>query len=239
MNTTEKCKLCLKTCELKNSHIIPHLAIKPIRDESLNNRFYEFFNNQSKIIQDGPKEHLLCDQCEQYLGQRFEKYFKETIYLNRHGTQKTYYEKVLIIENLDYQKIKIFFLSLLWRASISSKPEFDNIYISDNEEIIRKMIIEGIPEKSSFFSISAIGLLMNNKHHMEWVTTFMPSNSEKYKTIYGIVLGGIFYMISTDCLTSPFPEEMILNESGCWNIPLKEISEIEVLFDFIKFNFNK
>jgi len=232
MKNTGVCKLCKTTCELQESHIIPRLAIKLIRDENLNNRFYELFSKQSKIIQDGPKEYLLCSTCERHIG-NYEKYFKEAIHLNRHKTKKYIIEKNLIIENLDYKKIKLFFLSLLWRASISSKPEFENVCIGDNEEIIRQMILNGSPSRSSEFSITAIVPLINNRHKESWATNFFDLKYERLPTIYSIVIGGILYSISSTH-QNMFPEELILNESGRWIMPLEDVSKIRCLWESIK-----
>lgn len=238
MKNTGTCKLCKKTRELKKSHIIPRLAIKLIRDENLNNRFYELFNKQNKIIQDSPKEHLLCYECEQHLGNN-EKYFKETIHLNRHGTKKAHDGKKLIVKNLDYKKIKLFFLSLLWRASISSKPEFENVCIGDNEEIIRKMILNESPGRSSMFSITAIVPLINNRNKEAWATNFFDSKYERSATIYSILIGGILYSISAAHQNTFFPEELIFNESGHWIMPLQDVSKIKCLWKFIKDHFNE
>ena len=238
MKNIGECKLCKNTCELKLSHIIPRWAIHLIRDASLNNRFYELFNKQNKIIQDGPKEYLLCDPCEQLIG-KHEKYFKETIHLARHGASKALDGKNLIIENLDYKKLKLFFLSLLWKASISSKPEFENVSLDNNEEIIRKMILNESPGENSEFAITGIVPLMYNRNQESWATNFFDSKNELLPTIYSIVIGGIFYSISSAIQNTLFPEELILNESGRWIMPLCDLSEIRCLWESIQGHHNK
>ena len=87
---------------MRESHIIPKSAFKMIRDRKLDNRFIELYDKKDQIIQDGPKECLLCDKCEQKIS-KYEKYFKEAIHLNRHGTDKahdgkSFLSKVLIIK---------------------------------------------------------------------------------------------------------------------------------------------
>ncbi len=75
MEVKGRCRLCYTKSSLKESHIIPKSMFKFIRDKTMDNRFYELGINTNKIIQDGPKEYLLCNECEQKIG-RFEKYFK-------------------------------------------------------------------------------------------------------------------------------------------------------------------
>ncbi len=44
---------------------------------------------------------------------------------------------------MNYTKFKLFLLSILWRASISSRPFFNEINLGTHEEVIRKMILQG------------------------------------------------------------------------------------------------
>jgi hypothetical protein len=44
--------------------------------------------------------------------------------------------------NLDYIKVKLFFLSIIWRAHISSLPFFSNVDLGKYAEKIRKMLLE-------------------------------------------------------------------------------------------------
>ncbi len=237
MKNTGICKLCKKTRELKESHIIPRFVIKFIRDKKLKHRFYEICRKQKRIIQDGPKEYLLCTRCEQQIG-KYEQYFKEAIYRNKHGTKRSHDEQSFVIENLEYKKIKLFFLSLLWRASISSKPEFENVSLGYNEDRICKMITEENPGHSSKFSISAIVPLIGRKYNEGWGTTFFDLKDGQ-TDIYSIVIGGILYVISMDNKNILSTKEMVLSESGCWMIPLGDAWEIQCLRDTIKYNFNK
>lgn len=64
---------------MRESHIIPRSIIKLIRDKTLDNRFYELHNKLNQTVQDGPKEYLLCDDCEKKIG-RYENYFKEAVH---------------------------------------------------------------------------------------------------------------------------------------------------------------
>lgn len=231
------CRLCNEIAKLQNSHIMPRFAIKFIRDKKLKHRFYEIFGKQKRIIQDGPKEYLLCTKCEQQIG-KYEKYFKEAIYRNKHGVKRSHDGQSFVIENFEYKKIKLFFLSLLWRASISSRAEFENVSLDYNEDILRKMIAEENPGHSSKFSISAIVPLINGKYYEGWGTVFFDLKYEQ-TDIYSIVIGGILYAISMDNKTILSTEELVLNESGYWIIPLGDAWEIQCLRDTIKYNFNK
>ncbi len=236
MKDSNTCRLCLASSELQESHIIPRAIIKLIRDEGLDNRFYELHNKLTQMIQDGPKEYLLCDDCEQKIS-RYEKYFKEAVHLSRHGIEIKHNRQFAVIENLDYVKLKLFFLSLLWRMSISSLPEFENVCIGDNEETIRKMILTEEPGESSEYSVNAVIPLFNQKMQEGWSTTAFVSKSRL--TVYAIVIGGILYYISTARQKSSFPAELLLNESGRWVMPLTDFYNIPFLKEYIDHHFNE
>lgn len=231
MKNENICRLCHAASELRESHIIPGWTMGLIRDETLDNRFYELHNKLNRIIQDGPKEYLLCDECEQKIS-RYEKYFREAIHLSRHGIKIRQNRQFAVIDNLDYSKVKLFFLSLLWRMSVSSRAEFENVCIGDEEEAVRRMIVREEPGESSQYSVSAIIPLINQKMEEVWATTPWVSKTP-WETIYHIVIGGILYSISTARQNSFFPAQLLLSESGRWVMPLADFNSIPYLREFI------
>jgi hypothetical protein len=230
MQENDTCKLCLKNKELKLSHIIPKSIIKLVRDKELNNRFLEIKKNQSNEIQDVPKEYLLCHECEQKIG-IYENYFKETVHFNRQHTSKAHDDQYLLIENINYQKIKLFFLSLLWRMSVSSLEEFKNVKIGENEEILRKRIIDENPGISHEYPVVAVIPLINGRNQESWCSTAFPHRIGNIQ-IYGFLLGGIFYTISTTSYNPSSTLKFTLNESGRWVMQIKDIGELPFLLDF-------
>ena len=58
------CQLCLKDRQLRHSHIFPELFYKPVYE---NQRAFIITGNPEKKIkwiQQGIREHLLCQECE-------------------------------------------------------------------------------------------------------------------------------------------------------------------------------
>jgi hypothetical protein len=121
--------------------------------------------------------------------------------------------------------------------SISSKPEFENIHIGEDEEIIRKMIINEDPGKSTEYPIFAIIPLINQRNQEGWCTNAFSLKNGLIQ-IYSFVIGGILYSIFTTPLNTPTPKKF-LNETGRWIMPLKDICEIKFLWDAIKDNFEE
>lgn len=66
----------------------------------------------------------------------------------RHQQHKLAYA----ISDFDYSKLKLFFLSVLWRISASARPELRGIKLAD-EEKLRQMVLSGDPGELDDFSI--------------------------------------------------------------------------------------
>lgn len=225
-----ECRLCHTTTQLCESHIIPSSMFKLIRDPAINNRFIELSCQSDQTIQDGPKEHLLCQKCEQKFC-HYEKYFKEAIYLRRHGIQILQDRRLAIVKNLKYRDVKLFFLSLLYRMSISSLQDFEHVNLKEKEEGIRQMLENESPGKDIEYPVAAIIPLINGKRQEEWATTAFASNDG---LSYAIVLGGILYLVFILLQNDNYLMKFRLLESGSWTIPIiDDFYKIPFLRDFI------
>ncbi len=201
----------------------------------MNNRFYEMHNGASSLIQDGPKEYLLCADCEQKLS-RHEKYFKEAVHLSRHGIQIVQNDSIAVISNLDYSKVKLFLLSVIWRMSVSSLPQFERISLGEHEDIIRRIIIDESPEETDNYSIGAMIPLMNGKIEEGWLCTpFVMKHGGG--PIYAMIIGGILYLVCVARGSVLHDSKYLLNESGTWAMPLIEFDRIPFLKEFITSQF--
>ena len=228
MKTNDTCRLCHIKSQLKESHIIPRSIIKLVRDKKMNNKFYELGIDTRKIIQDGPKEYLLCNPCEQKIG-RYEKYFKESIYLERHKIKTVLINRCFIFNNLNYSSIKLFLLSALWRMSISSLYQFGKVSLEDDEDQIRKLINEENPGKSTDYPIVGIVPLINGRREEAWMC--FPLVDEN-KNIYCMIIGGVLYMISKT-QHDPYFSKWLLNETGNWIMPSLDFYKIPFLKDLV------
>lgn len=140
------CKLCRLPKELQESHIIPKFIYKPLRDDKNRiQRLSKTDNKQKnykkhKPIQDGLKEYLLCRDCEQLLNNKYERYFK-TAWLDENKLPEIMDDEGIKITGLDYSKFKLFHLSILFRASVSSLPEFKEVNLGKHEDLLRVILL--------------------------------------------------------------------------------------------------
>lgn len=137
-----KCRLCLEERYLEKSHVIPRTFWKRILEGG------SFFF-QTSTQKDVPTrraayqqwEYLLCSRCED----RFKEYEDYIVLALFHGKGVRIVRdgNVLTCSGFDYAKTRLFQLSILWRASISSLPFFKNVALGPHEERIRCMLNVG------------------------------------------------------------------------------------------------
>jgi hypothetical protein len=143
--------------ELCNSHIIPEFIYAPLYDEGgkmIGFRFGEE-GTRSQLLQKGLREPLLCADCEQLLNHDYEQpsielwrrlaAHEEGIAPNWTPFTTPSGDACVLVEKIDYASFKLFLLSILWRSSISTLPEFQAVQLGRYEEPIRRMLLERAP----------------------------------------------------------------------------------------------
>jgi hypothetical protein len=129
-----RCQLCLDEKPLlKKSHIFPNFLYKNIFGEehrvvNINLGNFDDFNFTHSGFYD---KNILCRDCDGTILSRLETYASNKLYFN--GTEPSRSEvgtellgggdtvPAIRFHNMDYAKIKLFLLSLLWRAHISKQ----------------------------------------------------------------------------------------------------------------------
>lgn len=159
----------------------------------------EPFNHE--FIQKGYREKLLCEECEGVIN-KYETYFAKTWYQQKKLPDKIENDHI-ILTGLDYKNFKLLHLSILWRASISSREEFKNVnIIKRHKERLRKMVLNndpGLEDRYSFFAI-----VLTDKHNNVVHAVMQPVNS-KYAghRIYVFIFAGCcwYYFVSNHSMT--------------------------------------
>ena len=140
------CKLCLKQKKLLNkSHIIPAFMYRKAMMFDEHKKIYtvdtakllsgEYENQKAPRQSSGYYEKMiLCQNCDCIILKHYEDYGKKILYDN--AKSKTYKNSsgVIITECVDisYKELKLFFLSILWRAHISQTCEiFKGVNLPD------------------------------------------------------------------------------------------------------------
>lgn len=162
------CKLCRQQRKLrKQSHIFPEHVYKFLKDSACKNKMAYVETQRSY---EGPQtgefeKYLLCEKCETLIS-KFEEYGSNIFYqpqkipnLNNKRIKNIEGVELLIWNGVgyDYKKYKLYILSMLWRASISSRHFFKGVSLdSDTEGDLRKKILNENPGEVFEYPISII-----------------------------------------------------------------------------------
>lgn len=150
------CKFCSEDKKCIKAHIIPNSLYQPIFNDKkgmllLSNKHKTYPKKQHIGIYD---TNIVCEECER-LFSKPDNYAKSffSADINDDDFIIDNNEKIAyIIRNYDYHNLKLFFISLLWRASASTQPFFSNVNIGPFENQIKDMIERNDPGDENTFS---------------------------------------------------------------------------------------
>lgn len=190
-----------------------------------------FERHNPKVSQKGIKERLLCEDCEKFLNENYEKYANSAL---KNMKFEPIEKDINKVSGLDYKRFKLFLLSILWRAAVSSKIAFEGVTLGPHEEKIRKMIIDGFPDKYYKYGVSFIELLDDNKRNTQFIDSpeMMKHNSIR---IFRFVFGGFmwFFTVGSHRLDE-LKESLMLKEDGTALVMRKNIFECGYIRNFAK-----
>lgn len=127
------CKLCLENNDLQNSHIIPDAFFRSLKDKKNNvGKYTEISKEGNKLAQESYSEYMLCSACEKKFSIEFESYVIELILRNPHnvGVKSERSNNEVRFENIDYKQLKLFQMSILWRAAVSTHDFYKHVKLS-------------------------------------------------------------------------------------------------------------
>lgn len=225
------CKLCQNPSPLQNSHIIPEFVFTSLYDDK--HRMNVLSTRKQKprpYEQKGLREKLLCANCETKLSQ-LELYAK-TAFDGKCAERRL--PRVIIVKDVDYKKFKLFLLSVIWRASISSLDFFSEVNLGYHEEILRKIILSEDPGSSDKYGIVPFALV--DGHKIETGIITQPSRKKMYGQVgYKFIFGGFMWAYFVSSISAPDPVKPLLPlEDNTLCIIESNYSECGLIRDFAR-----
>ncbi|MFC1532544.1 hypothetical protein ACFLZG_04380 [Thermodesulfobacteriota bacterium] len=198
-----KYKLCKKNNKLlKKSHIISEFVYKELFDEK--HRLYEALINPNFQVKSKPRQSgaydkkILCEDCDNKVLGGLERYaslvFFGGIELDiKKSNLAEDFSIYLDIKGVDYIKFKLFLLSILWGAGISSLPIFSDINLGKHQEILRDKIISNNPGNSNEY-LCAIFTYLHNKQLPHQIVAKPGAIINGEQRIYAFLISGILFV---------------------------------------------
>jgi hypothetical protein len=151
------CKLCGKSKQLIKAHSIPECFFRLLRNgktpPKLVSNTPDTYPKKSPIgVYD---KQILCGDCEHIFSPLDDYACKLLIETFSEKFAITYNGKTIgyKLDKIDYNKLKLFFMSVLWRAAASTHTFYSRVTTGPYEEQLREMIISGDPGTPELFSV--------------------------------------------------------------------------------------
>ena len=226
------CLLCLKESELRNSHILPEFFYLKTYESREAHRTLEITHDAERTIQKGLREYLFCQECETKLS-RYEGYAAKLV-KDISNSKSNNGEKYLRLEHIDYLRFKLFQLSILWRASIAKGVAFTQVSLGPHEEIIRSMLNDENPGKSTDYGCLMMMMPNTEVLHQILVSPVRVIPRPFGHTAYKFMTGNITWLFFvTSHRINNQVHELFLQETGLLKIYLAS-DEKAVLINLAK-----
>jgi hypothetical protein len=150
-----KCKLCGLDNKLVKAHIIPEAFFRPLRS----GKNAPLFIRPGDYVKRAPigvyDKTILCEDCEAKFGV-WDDYGQSLLIQNFNDAQALKENGIVygyIFEGYNYDKLKLFFISVLWRASVSRLEFFRTVSLNVFEDRAKDHIQNNDPGSADVFSV--------------------------------------------------------------------------------------
>ncbi len=225
------CRLCGRERILKNSHVISKFVWKASGVTGDKRSFAAVCKTHPELsktnMQDGFKERLLCEECEGQFG-RYEDYSRRVLFTDASPLKlrpKTHF----VWSGLDYAKLKLFQMSLLWRMGISGLPYYGNVRLGNHEEVLRDMLRREDPGEP--WQYGSIVTLLNHRQAPLHGVFAQPEQTKLFghRAIRLVLAGMHWYMLVPEHKPSHIIGHLVLQRTGTWVLFRGEISDFPYL----------
>lgn len=228
----EACALCLNRAKLCNSHIIPEFCYRPSYDVKHRACEVSSWNPRWRATQIGKREHLLCEQCDNGRIGAYDTYFKR-FWFDGPALPSVIAGDTVVVRGADYARFKLFHLSVLWRASVSSDPGFRNVRLGPYGEKLRVMLLDGDPGPQEAYPIWGTVILMDDRSAAYEVVSSPLRSKLGAFTVYYMCYGGCEWSFVVNDRVDKRFQPVSLKRNAPLRLaarPLKDINSVRVRF---------
>lgn len=158
MNTNIVCKLTGITGPGIKAHIIPRSFYAFSKTDHKPANLIKLAGENSRISKSPVGEfdsQIVTSEGEAYFSE-LDSYAHDCL-VRRGQDAKIYHDGrrpvCVEIASFDYRKLKLFFLSLLWRSGVTTRPLFRKVILGPHEEHIRRLILSNDPGAPEVYSV--------------------------------------------------------------------------------------
>ena len=199
------CELCGASEDLGKSHIIPESFF--VEAGSKNETLILATNKENEFPKKRPigeyDSEILCKSCEKIFGD-WDNHGKNLL-IDEYKASNSIVENGQIIgheiSHFQYPKLKLFLLSMVWRAGASKRPFFDKVKLGPHQDRLREMIVANNPGSKDKYSAQVFSFRgMPNGYPILMPIRLMSTYGINYYRFY---LGELFVDIKIDSRKTP------------------------------------
>ena len=214
------CRLCGQEGPLCRSHILPRFLYRGLQ------KGWTPRVEGSKLGTLPPgqvKEPLLCGECEG----RFQRWERTAgaLYRDICSWDAEKLRAGVDCKGLNYQRLKLFYLSVIWRASVSRHAAMKPVSLGKRERLVETMVREGNAGTTREFPV--VGFLLRSPAQYREGLVALPSKTRLCGMLaYTMYARGltVYWMTGSQCW-NPKIAERSLREEGTWRLEAKNLNE--------------
>lgn len=158
------CQMCNKDKKLICSHIIPESFYRSAYPE--NNGLMVSRGKHAKRLPVGIYDkEIICAECEKIFSSWDDygnKFFSDILMNPQRTVTKNGNDKALVFGGIKILELKLFLMSVLWRAAICNQSFFNQISLGTFKDNLREKILNSNPGDIDDFSIIIFKLNLTN-----------------------------------------------------------------------------
>lgn len=232
MNT---CRLCHKEANLRKSHIVPEFLYEDLYNEKGQMVGVNGIGSKGRrLIQCGIYEPLLCEVCEQYINEHFEKPFRAQ-WFESSPLPVTWKPEDVHWGQFDYASFKLFHLSVMFRASVSSLGTYQAVSLGPHEERIRQLLLARNTGPAWQYPIFGYAVVHDKTWSVVRVISAPEVLSHAGHRCYGMLYGGAYWCISVSSHRNSLAEQAGLQADGRMAFHAVPWNEVGIIQDAKRF----
>ena len=209
------CRLCgTHSSPLRYSHIVPESLYRPLyndKEHMLAIRQPGERHRARGILQKGIREHLFCEECEQHFNEHFEKPFLNQWFPN--PLPDLWDDDGIQWLTVDYASFKLFHLSVLFRAAVSSLA-YANVHIGRHESVLRGHLLDRNPGSRLQYPIAGRAVIHHRTNRIVPIITQPTVCMMESHRYFTMVYGGVEWWIKLSSQRHQHFEELFLRPDG-------------------------
>jgi hypothetical protein len=152
-------------------------------------------NKGWKPLQQGIKEYLFCESCEQHLNTHYERPFLSQ-WVRASQLPDPFTQDEIHWVHLNYAPFKLFHLTNLFRASVASDPACSEVSLGRHEETIRRLLLNREPGGHTQYPIFGYAVVHHETNRLISIVSRPHKGKFGAHTCYGMIYAGVHWWIS-------------------------------------------